>query len=141
MGSQKPFDPSYGMDKVKPPYFFEVALNVPMQVVASRLRLYGRIFPRDLEVVQVAHVLKKRDRFFICHFKSLLYLDGVASKESLQDKDFGELAGAMYHLESNGLVEFMDKPTHPVLPDRVGTVWGDTRPWNLVSKYTFKKPH
>lgn len=129
------------MDKVVAPHFYEVELTVPMHVIASRLRYYGRVFPRDLEVVQVAHILKKRERFFICHFKSLLYLDGVAAKESIQERDLEELAGALYHLEAHGMVKIIVQPTHSAFPGRVGTVWGDSRPWKLVSKYTFKKPH
>lgn len=141
MVSQKPFDPTYGFGKVVRPFFFEVELRSPFREVATALKSYGRVFPASCEVVQVAHVLKKRDRFYVCHFKSLLYLDGVADKDSITGRDLQEIGGALDFLLARGMVAIARNHSFLAPPAHVCSVLGDSRKWKQVSKYTFKTPH
>lgn len=135
-------DEGFGIEKVIPPYFIEVELRVPFEVVAARLKAYGRSFPRDNEIVQVAHLLSKRDRFYLCHFKSLLWLDGVIDEEAISRRDIEELKGAAKTLVSANYVEtkgIVGSPRN--LPPHVKDCYGDGKDWRYVSKYTFKRAH
>lgn len=114
--------------------------------MASRLRKFGRAFPRDGEVVQVAHVLRKRGRFYICHFKSLLYLDDVIRREDITMRDLAETLAGVDMLVKAGLVSPLfgqdwRKDSFGPAPSHVRDVSDDRdTPWRLVAKYTFKNP-
>ena len=138
-------DDDYGVHKVHAPLFHEVVLNAPIDVISRRLRSFGRTFERDLEVVQVAHVLKKRGKFYICHFKSLLYLDGVANRDDVTMRDLAETAAAVQLLLHDGLItidEDFDHEKWGPCPNHVKDVSRDTyHTWRRVAKYTFKSNH
>lgn len=132
----------YGVHKVHAPLFHEVLLNAPIDVISRRLRSFGRTFPDRLEIVQVAHVLKKRGKFYICHFKSLLYLDGVAERSDITLRDLAETYAAVKMLLRDGLVTIesdFDVEQFGPVPPHVKDVSRDTYfDWKRVSKYTFK---
>jgi hypothetical protein len=127
---------------VHAPLFHEVLLNAPIDVISRRLRSFGRTFPERLEIVQVAHVLKKRGKFYICHFKSLLYLDGVAERNDITLRDLAETYAAVMMLLRDGLVTIetdFDVEQFGPVPPHVKDVSRDTYyDWKRVSKYTFK---
>ena len=134
----------YGFHKVERPYFFEFTPVIPMWQVADRLKSFGRCFPADNEVVQVAHVLRKRGRHYLCHFKSLLYLDGKIQRSSITTRDLQEIDAAIKMLCDNRLIS---PPTgwrhgeHGTAPSHVRDIHPDLTTWKRVAKYTFKKPH
>lgn len=132
----------YGMSKIVPPMFIEVELQFPWDVVSSRLKNIGRTFRNPNEIVQVAHILKKRDKYYLCHFKSLLYLDGVIPEDAIQEKDLCELSFAVQQLQGLGYVNVIDRLTRTRKPPpHVKDVTDSIVPWRRVVKYTFKKPH
>ena len=137
-------DANYGLHKVSPPLFYEVGLSFNISKVANRLRHFGRAFPRDGEIVQVAHVLRKRGRHYICHFKSLLYLDDVIRREDITMRDLAETLAAVDMLKKSGMVTplFGDDwraDSFGPIPSHVRDVSADRDiNWRLVSKYTFK---
>lgn len=132
----------YGVHKVHAPLFHEVLLNAPIDVISRRLRSFGRTFPERLEIVQVAHVLKKRGKFYICHFKSLLYLDGVAERNDITLRDLAETYAAVMMLLRDGLVTIetdFDVEQFGPVPPHVKDVSRDAYyDWKRISKYTFK---
>ena len=138
-------DADYGIHKVSPPLFYEVVLVDGFAKINERLRRFGRAFPRDGEVVQVAHLLHKRGRFYICHFKSLLYLDDVIRREDITMRDLAETLAAVDLLVKAGAVSPMfstdwRKDSFGPAPSHVRDVSGDRdTPWRLVAKYTFNR--
>lgn len=130
----------YGWDNIVPPYFYRVDLLASFNEVRDALTGIGRTYP-DGTVIQVAHVLKKRGVFFICHFKSLLWLDGKAEKSSIAPRHINELGFALKALIDNGMVRQVGN--HPVVHDAPNVQDTNLIPgnWKRTSKYTFKTPH
>lgn len=130
----------YGWDTIVPPYFYRVELLTSFNEVRDALTGIGRTYS-DGTVVQVAHILKKRGVFFICHFKSLLWLDGKSEKSSITYRHIHELGFALKVLIDSGMVRQVGN--HPLEHGALGvqninSIPGD---WKRTSKYTFKTPH
>lgn len=138
-------DDGYGFHKVSVPLFYEVSISRPLPAIANRLRQFGRTFPLEGEVVQVAHILKKRGRYYLCHFKALLYLDEVITREAVSQRDLAETLAAVDMLVKTRMVSPLYGKDWPVdsfgpVPHHVLDTAGDPeKHWRFVSKYTFKK--
>lgn len=58
---------------------------------------------------QSCHLLHKKGRYYICHFKHMFILDGKAEKTNLTENDMLRLSYVVYLLKSWGLVVPLDK--------------------------------
>ena len=137
----------YGQHKVRPPLFYQVECHAPIDVIARRLRSFGRVFHKQGEVIQVAHILRKRGVFYVCHFKSLLYIDNVLQRSDIAARDLAETSAALDLLVREGLVSLLPGDTtyrsnaFGPCPQHVKSVSPDDFTWTRIAKYTFKKPH
>jgi hypothetical protein len=100
----------------------------------SRIGIASR---KDNTLYQSAHILHKRGKYYIVHFKQLLALDGKPSSFSLEDKE--RLTAIANRLEDWGLVKIVDPERFPKLPF-IGHLkilsHKDKANWNLVTKYS-----
>lgn len=89
--------------------FLEVLLKTPDDFlkIAETLTRIG-IVTRNNELVQTCHILHKRGKYYICHFKELFALDGVGKSEMLED-DCQRRSGIADLLQQWGLCEMVDK--------------------------------
>jgi hypothetical protein len=89
-------------------------------------------------LTQSCHILHKRGRYAIVHFKQLFLLDGKSSNFTLDDQ--ARLNTIANLLHEWGLVTLVDphKSASPVAPLRYIKVIShkEKRDWNLVSKYS-----
>lgn len=95
------------------------------------------------KLTQSCHILHKKQRYAIVHFKELFLLDGKPAE--LSDEDIARRNTIANLLDDWDLVELEDpkKSESPVMPSNQIKVISskEKRDWELVSKYTIgKKP-
>lgn len=88
---------------------------------------------------QTCHILHKKGRYFILHFKELLKLDGVLHG-TINETDISDRNFIAHFLESIGLCKvlsdiiYREKPGHLKILKNI-----QKKDYILKSKYTFKK--
>ena len=63
---------------------------------------------KDNKLVQTCHILHKRGKYYICHFKELFELDGI-KKSDFTEEDMKRRNGIANLLEQWGLCEIAEK--------------------------------
>lgn len=127
------------------PFLVEVRLPTENQEerdaflkVRETLTRIGIASRRDTNTLyQTCHILSKRGRFFICHFKSLFVLDG--RDNNLSDGDIARQNRIAHLLSDWGLVTIVD----PAMVDEPIASMGnlkviphrDKAEWSLLPKY------
>jgi hypothetical protein len=96
------------------------------------------------KLTQSCHILHKKQRYAIVHFKELFLLDGKPAE--LSEEDIARRNTIANLLDDWDLVELEDpkKSESPVMPSNQIKVISskEKRDWELVSKYTIgKKPN
>lgn len=102
----------------------------------TRIGLPGKRVDGKPTLWQTAHVLHKRGRYFICHFKQLFLLDGKHAEITSEDED--RLYFIVSLLEEWNLVRCLfeiDKPKVTVLV----IPYSERHSWNLKQKYQLGK--
>jgi hypothetical protein len=121
----------------------EVTLPDPDNFLKVRetLSRIGVASKKDKTLYQSCHILHKRGRYAIVHFKQMFLLDGKTS-------DFSEEDRARLHTIANllnewGLVELVDpnRSADPVAPLSMIKIIShkEKHDWNLVTKYNIGK--
>lgn len=116
-------------------HLIEVSLPSPdmFLVVMETLTRIG-ILGKDNDLWQSCHILHKRGRYYIVHFKEMMKLDGKTVDLSADDVDRRNFVACL--LASWGLVELITPIT---IPDKHVTVkivpHGDKNKYNLRQKY------
>jgi hypothetical protein len=84
---------------------------------------------------QSCHILHKRGRYFVCHFKQLFLLDGRTKVTNFDDEDYDRTEYIVALLEEWGLI----KSLYDIVKPKVNVVvipYSKKNDWNLRSKYT-----
>lgn len=119
--------------------FFEIEVLdtdafLKVKETLTRIGLPGKRTDGRPVLWQTAHVLQKRGRYFICHFKQLFQLDGRDETEfTVEDEDRLEFIVCL--LEEWGLV----KSIYDIQKPRVNVMiipHAEKHNWDLKSKYT-----
>ena len=87
---------------------------------------------------QSCHILHKRGRYFIVHFKQMFLLDGKADKTNVTEDDLNRVAVVAGLLQQWGLIKVKGE-THQSTQDNVNLVvisFANKSSWNLRSKYS-----
>jgi hypothetical protein len=109
--------------------------------VRETLTRIGIASKTDNKLFQSCHILHKRGRYFIVHFKELFELDGKPT--NFTDDDIGRRNTIVNLLAEWGLVELVDgeKSKAPVTPlSHIKVLsYQEKDQWQLVSKYTIGK--
>lgn len=106
--------------------------------VRETLTRIGISSPRDKRLYQSCHILHKRGKYYIVHFKELFSLDGKGTNFSEEDE--GRRNTIVRLLADWGLIEIVDEekilyPAAPInqikiIPHR------EKQDWELIAKYT-----
>jgi hypothetical protein len=121
----------------------EVTLKEPDDFLKVRetLTRIGVASRTQKTLYQSCHILHKRGRYFIPHFKELFLLDGKPS--SLTDEDIARRNTIANLLAQWGLVTLVDpaKSADPVAPINSVKIipYAEKSEWTLVQKYSLGK--
>lgn len=112
-------------------------------IVKETLTRIGIPSKTEKKLTQSCHILHKKQRYAIVHFKELFLLDGKPAE--LTDEDIARRNTIANLLDYWDLVELEDpkKSESPVMPSNQIKVISsrEKKDWELVSKYTIgKKP-
>ena len=109
--------------------------------VKETLTRIGVSSKKDKKLFQSCHILHKRGRYFIMHFKELFILDGLES--DIADDDLGRRNTIVRLLVEWGLVEAVDPDEYkePQLSlARLKIIpYGQKKEWQLIPKYHIGK--
>lgn len=91
---------------------------------------------RDKKLVQTCHVLHKRGKYYICHFRELFKLDGF--DREVTEEDVMRRNGIAGLLEQWGLCKIVDEDaSHPRSLQRVKVIsHAQKRDYTLKQNYT-----
>lgn len=110
--------------------------------VMETLTRMGVASERNKTLYQSCHILHKRGRYFIVHFKEMFALDGKPS--SLDDSDLGRRNTIARLLSEWGLVQILNAEVcdTPIAPMRMIKVipFKEREQWKLISKYNMGTP-
>lgn len=105
--------------------------------VRETLTRIGVASRKDKKVYQSCHILHKRGRYYIVHFKELFLLDGKGSNFSDEDKSRRNTIANL--LAEWGLIQLIDprKSKEPVSPlSQIKVLsFGEKDEWQLEAKY------
>lgn len=120
--------------------FVEVTLNDPQNFLKVRetLTRIGVSSRTEKKLFQSCHILHKRGKYYIVHFKELFALDGLSS--SLPDSDKARRNTIANLLEEWGLVKIVDKtktadPLCPISHMKI-LPFSEKKDWEMIPKYT-----
>ena len=112
--------------------------------VRETLTRIGVSSKKDNKLYQSCHILHKRGKFYIVHFKELFALDGLPT--DIDDTDIGRRNTIANLLDEWGLVDIVEpkKASEPIvsLAQMKIIPFKDKQNWELVPKYHIgkKKP-
>lgn len=90
---------------------------------------------------QSCHILHKRGRYYICHFKEMFMLDGKPS--TFSDEDKGRRNSIAKMLEQWGLLKILNRNADSPLLVGPGSItivpYSEKKNWELSSKYSIGK--
>lgn len=124
--------------------FVEVTLSTPDDFLKVRetLSRIGVASRKDKILYQSCHILHKRGKYYICHFKELFALDGKPA--DIIDNDLSRRNAIARLLEEWGLVKIANPSVINVVAPlhQIKIITHKEKPeWRLVTKYTIgKKP-
>jgi len=115
----------------------ELPTNDSFLKIKETLTRIGIASNKNKTLYQSCHILFKRNKYYIVHFKELFMLDGKA--ESLSDEDRDRRNRIANLLKDWGLLTIV-KPVQ-INPDiRIKVLSYKEKPdWNLIAKYTIGK--
>jgi len=109
--------------------------------VRETLTRIGVSSKKENKLYQSCHILHKRGKFYIVHFKELFALDGLPT--DIDDTDIGRRNTIANLLEEWGLVEIVDskKASEPIVSLAQMKIIShkDKQNWELVPKYHIGK--
>lgn len=119
--------------------FIEITLKEPENFlkIKETLTRIGVSSRKDNTLFQSCHILHKRGKYYLVHFKELFLLDGKSANFS--DDDIGRRNTIANLLEEWDLIEIVnkDKSSDPVAPlFQIKIIpFKDKGKWNLEAKY------
>lgn len=109
--------------------------------VKETLTRIGVASRKDKTLYQSCHILHKRGKYYIVHFKELFALDG--KNTDFEDNDLGRRNAIANLLSEWGLIEIVnkDKSSLPVAPlSQIKIIsYKEKNDWELTAKYNIGK--
>ena len=118
----------------------EVSLESDFSVIRETLTRIGIPSKKDKKLFQSCHILHKRGKFYIVHFKEMFLLDN--KKAEITDEDFARRNLVASLLEDWGLINIVrsdilnDEKYDFEVPIKVLRA-SEKNEWTLVPKYSF----
>lgn len=89
---------------------------------------------RDKKLVQTCHILHKRGKYYICHYRELFKLDGF--DRVIGEEDIARRNGIAKLLEQWGLCKLVSDP-EPASLQKVKIIpYKEKNEWSLKANYT-----
>jgi len=119
--------------------FLEVTLTHPEDFlkIKETLTRIGIASRKDKTLYQSCHILHKKNRYYLVHFKEMFLLDGREADFSDDDKarrntiaNLLQDWGLCFMVAPTGFIERVPMSTIKILPHK------EKREWRLVPKYT-----
>jgi hypothetical protein len=119
--------------------FIEVTIDEPdtFLKVKETLTRIGIASKKDKKLYQSCHILHKRGKYYIMHFKEMFLLDGKESSFSDEDRrrrntiaNLLEEWGLVVVINKDAIADRLDLSNIKVLP------YKEKNEWTLVSKYS-----
>jgi hypothetical protein len=105
--------------------------------VKETLTRIGIASKQNMTLNQSCHILHKRGRYAILHFKELFILDGKSGRTNFTDEDAQRRNTISALLAEWGLVNLVDDVGEKLSMRSIKIVpYREKAQWNLVSKYT-----
>jgi len=108
--------------------------------IKETLTRMGIASKRDNTLYQTAHILHKRGRYYLVHFKELFALDGRPSDLSHDDVSRRNLIASL--LEQWTLCKVTKTEEYAILKAPISAIkivpFREKREWNLVQKYSMR---
>ena len=105
--------------------------------VKETLTRIGIASKQNMTLSQSCHILHKRGRYAILHFKELFILDGKGSRTNFTDEDAQRRNTIAALLAEWGLVDLVDDVGEKLSMRSIKIVpYREKAQWNLMSKYT-----
>lgn len=118
-----------------------IACDEDFLKIKETLTRIGVASKKERKLFQSCHILHKRGKYYVVHFKELFMLDGKQSDFS--DEDRGRRNAIANLLEQWNLVDIVDKLQHsePLAPlSHIKIIsHKEKSEWELCSKYTIGK--
>lgn len=109
--------------------------------IKETLTRIGMESRKSKSLYQTAHILHKRGKYYIVHFKELFLLDGKPS--SFTNEDRGRRTAIAILLEEWGLLKLVKPVDKTLYNDYIRSLfiipYSEKKDWNLVEKYTIGK--
>jgi len=118
----------------------EIVLKKPdnFLIVAETLKRIGIASKHENKLFQSCHILHKRGKYYIVHFKQLFQLDSKPT--DLLESDIARTNSIANILASWGLIDLVDKvkSESPIVPLSQIKILSkeESKNWQLCSKYT-----
>lgn len=116
----------------------EITENSSFSVIIETLSRIGITSRNKKTLTQTCHILHKRNRYAIMHFKELFVLDG--KKSTLSDEDITRRNLIAKLLQDWGLIKIIDSFSED---DEIANInkikiipYSEKKDWELVTKYT-----
>ena len=100
--------------------------------IAETLTRIG-VLTKDGTLIQTCHILHKRGKYYICHFKEMFQLDGNL-KTAIRPVDFQRRTSIACMLQQWGLCELVDAEHSGVNLKGIAII-----PFSKKNDYTFKQ--
>lgn len=111
-----------------------------LKIIETLTRI-GIASQKDKTLFQSCHILHKKGKYYIVHFKELFKIDG--KETDLSEMDIQRRNAISLLLESWGLLKIVNKPkaeSNTVSPNQIKVIsFKDKEDWNLVPKYNIGK--
>lgn len=127
---QELIDTFYEVEPLDRDQFLKVRETLTRIGISSKRRINGK-----QTLWQTCHVLHKRGRYYICHFKQLFLLDGRSRSTDYTQEDMDRTEYIVSLLEDWGLVRCYEEVGRP-LSNVVVIPYKQKGEWNLRAKYT-----
>lgn len=93
---------------------------------------------------QSCHILYKRQKYYLVHFKEMFLLDGKASRTVISEADLARRNAIALLLQEWGLIQVVDQSRvqtpHPAAIDSIKIIpFKDKSDWKLQAKYEIGK--
>ena len=119
-----------------------IAIEFPnddsFNIVRETLTRMGVKHSKEKRLYQSAHILHKRDKYYICHFKEMFLLDGKSS--NISETDIARRNTIAELLSEWGLIEILnddfDEEVRIEMTQLKIIPFQEKENWELIPKYT-----
>ena len=123
-------DTFYEIEPLDRDQFLKVRETLTRIGISTKKRVDGK-----QTLWQTCHILHKRGRYYICHFKQLFLLDGRSRVTDYTEEDEDRTEYIVSLLEDWGLVRSLYEVSKPIANVTV-IPYKQKHEWNLKAKYT-----